>query len=92
MCYCSDNIMKVKNVDFHNILLDEKSYKYILTYISQKTYMGAKLLHIRFDKADGVYDDDDDDDDDRKFMTKPDIQNYLVLEYIMQFIKGLIIL
>ena len=34
MCYCSDNIMKVKNVDFHNILLDEKSYKYILTYIS----------------------------------------------------------
>ena len=35
--------------------------------------MGAKLLHIRFDKADGVYDDDDDDDDDRKFMLKPDI-------------------
>ena len=33
--------------------------------------MGAKLLHIRFDKADGVYDDDD--DDDRKFMMKPDI-------------------
>ena len=55
--------MRVINIDFDNILLDEKSYKTyenILIYdISHKTLMGAKLLRIWFEKIDGfikIYD------------------------------------
>ena len=57
-CYCFDDVMRVGNINFDNILLDEKSREnsnqYILTYnISYKTFMGVKTLCIRFDKIDG---------------------------------------
>ena len=59
-CYYFNDIIKIEGFDFHNILLDEKLYEYILTYdISCKTLIGAKPLRIRFDKVDGfirVYD------------------------------------
>ena len=41
--------------DFHidNILIDENSHENVLIYeISNKTLIGAKSLHIRFDKID----------------------------------------
>ena len=45
--------MKVIDIDFYNILLDEKSYKNILIYnISHKTFMGEKPLSIWSDKID----------------------------------------
>ena len=46
----------IKNEDFilDNVLIDEKSYKYILVYnILNKTLIDAKPLHIKFDKIDG---------------------------------------
>ena len=57
-CYYLDDPMKVVDINFDNILLDEKSYKNsyenILIYdISYKTFMGEKRLRIRFDKVDG---------------------------------------
>ena len=62
-CYYFDDIMKVIDADFDNILLDKKSYKTykdILIYdISYKTFMGAKPLRIRFYEIDGfikIYD------------------------------------
>ena len=46
--------MRVWDIDSDNIL-DELSYENTLIYnISYKTFMGAKSLHIRFDKVDGV--------------------------------------
>ena len=61
MCYYSDDIIKIEDFDFDNILTDEKSYKNILTYnISYKSLIDSnKPLPIRFDKTDGfikVYD------------------------------------
>ena len=61
MCYYSDDIIKIEDFDFDNILTDEKSYKNILTYnISYKSLIDSnKPLSIRFDKTDGfikVYD------------------------------------
>ena len=57
MCYYFDDIMRVIDIYFNNILLDEKSYKKkfenILVYdITYKTFMGKKSLPIRFDKID----------------------------------------
>ena len=57
-CYYFYDIMRVTDIDFNNILLDEKSYKKffenILLYdISYKTFMGKKTLRIQFDKIDG---------------------------------------
>ena len=47
--------MIVEDIDFDNILYDGKSYENILNCdISYKTFMGAKPLHIRFDKVDGI--------------------------------------
>ena len=49
-----DDIIKIKDFDFDNILLDEKSYENILIHdISYKTMIGVKTLHIRFDKVHG---------------------------------------
>ena len=52
--------IKIEEFDFDNILLDETSHENILIYdFLYKTLIGAKLLHIRFDKVDGfirVYD------------------------------------
>ena len=58
--YYSDDIIKTKEFDFDNILSDEKPHKKFLIYnTSYKTLIGAKPLHIRFDKVAGfirVYD------------------------------------
>ena len=49
-----DEIIKFKDFDIDNILIDEKSYENISVYtISYKTFIGAKLLRIRFDKVNG---------------------------------------
>ena len=55
--------MRVKDIDFYNILLEEKSFKAsknILIYeVSYKTFLSAKALHIRLKKLDGfikIYD------------------------------------
>ena len=54
-CYYFDDIMKVEDNDFDNILLDEETYENILIYdISYKTFTGPKPLRITFDKVDGV--------------------------------------
>ena len=46
--------MKVRDIDFGNILLDVKMYKNTLIYhISYKTFMGSKPLCTWFDKRDG---------------------------------------
>ena len=46
-CYCFDDIMTVIDIDFNNILLNEKSYKNLLIYnISYKTVMDEKSLRI----------------------------------------------
>ena len=48
--------MGVVDIDF-DILLDKKSYKtyenILIYYVSYKTFMGAKPLHMRFDEIDG---------------------------------------
>ena len=47
--------MKVEDIDFDNILLDQNSYERILIYdISYKIFMGAKPSRLRIDRADGV--------------------------------------
>ena len=58
--YFNDKI-KVKDFDYDDCLLDEKSYEKILFYnISYRTLIGAKPLLIRLDIVDGfirVYDE-----------------------------------
>ena len=50
--YYFDDIIKLKDFDHNNILIDKKSCKKILAYnISYKTLMGAKPMCIRFDKV-----------------------------------------
>ena len=60
MCYCFDDIIKIEDFNFDNILIDEKSYKNILVYkFSYKTLIDAKPLCITFNRIDGyitVYD------------------------------------
>ena len=55
-----DDIMKVIDIDFSDILLIEKSYESAFIYgISYKTFMGAKPLYIWFEKINGfskIYD------------------------------------
>ena len=59
--YYFDDIIKLKDFNFDNISLDEKSYANISIYdISYKTLIGGKSLHIRFHKIDRfiiVYDE-----------------------------------
>ena len=51
MLHYYEGIIKFKYFDFDNILLCEKSYENILVYrISHKTLIGAKPLHISFNK------------------------------------------
>ena len=46
-CYYFDDTMRVIDIDFKDILLDEKSYENILIHdILYKTFMGAKPLRI----------------------------------------------
>ena len=82
MCCYFDDIMRVLNIHFSDILLDKKSYENILFYnISYKTFMGAKSWRIWFEKIDSL-----------KFMMELDIQCYLILSDMMQFITGIDIL
>ena len=54
MCYCFNNINKIEDFHFDNILIGEKSGKNILVYnISYKTLIDTKPLRLRFDKVDG---------------------------------------
>ena len=59
-CYYFDDIIKIEDFNFGNILIDEKSYENVLVYsILYKTLIGAKPIRIRLDKVDGfvkVYD------------------------------------
>ena len=54
--YYFDDLMRVIEIDFSDILLDEKPYeKYkniFIYYISSKTFMGVKPLRIWFKKVD----------------------------------------
>ena len=53
-CYYFDDIIRDFDINFDNILLDEKIYENILIYdISYKTSPGPKLLCIRFYKING---------------------------------------
>ena len=53
-CYYFDDIIEDININFSDILLDEKIYENISVYeISCKTSTGPKTLRIRFDKIDG---------------------------------------
>ena len=62
ICTCDhfDEIMRVVDINFYKILLEEKSYKFFLIYnISYKTYTGSKPLGIWLDNIDGfikIYD------------------------------------
>ena len=52
MCHYFEDIIKIEDFDFDNILLNEKSYKNILVYdISYKSLIGAKKLRIWFNKV-----------------------------------------
>ena len=54
-CCYFENIKKFEDIDFHNILLDKKSYENILIYgISCKMFMGVKPSFIKFDEGYGV--------------------------------------
>ena len=58
-CYYFDDIIKIEDLNLHNILIDEKSYKNISFYNISYNLIDAKPLRIRFDKVDGfirVYD------------------------------------
>ena len=53
--YYFDDIIKLKDFDLDNILIDKKSYENILIYdIPYKTLIGSKPLLVRFDKTDGI--------------------------------------
>ena len=58
--YYFDDIIKIEDFNFGNILIDEKSYENVLVYsILYKILIGAKPIRIRLDKVDGfvkVYD------------------------------------
>ena len=52
-CYYFDDVIKDIDINFSDILLDEKLYQNISAYgISYKTSTGPKPLHIMFDKID----------------------------------------
>ena len=56
-CYYFDDIIKIKDFDFNNILINEKSLEKILVYdVSYKMLMesvNAKPVRIRFSKLNG---------------------------------------
>ena len=56
MCYYFDDTMRVRDIDFGDILLDEKLYKtyknILMDDISCKIFMSLKLLFIRFHEID----------------------------------------
>ena len=59
-CYYFDDMIKIKDFDLDNILIDEKSYENILVYnISFKRLIYSKPLRIGFNKIDGFIKDYD---------------------------------
>ena len=53
-CYYFDDIIKIEDFDFDNIIIDEKLYKKLLVYdTSYKTLFGSEQVHIRFDEVRG---------------------------------------
>ena len=60
-CYYFDDIMRVIEINFSDILLSKKSHKNTLICdVSYKPFMGAKPSCIRFDEIDGfikIYDE-----------------------------------
>ena len=53
-CYYFDDIIRIKDFDLGNIVIDGKSCKNILVYnISQKSLIFVEPLYIRFDKVNG---------------------------------------
>ena len=61
ICNCFDDIIKIEDVDFDNILIEEKSYEIVLVdNIFYKNLIGAKPFPIILDKLQGfirVYDE-----------------------------------
>ena len=59
-CNYFDDIIRLEDFYFDNILINEKSHEKILIYnFSHKTLIGTNSLRIRFDKVDGfirIYD------------------------------------
>ena len=54
-CYYFDDMLKIEDLDFDSILLNEKSDENILIYnISYKTLTGTKPPRMRFDKVHGL--------------------------------------
>ena len=51
-CYYFDATMRVMDIDFSDILLNEKSYENSLIYDILCNFMGAKLLRIWLEKMD----------------------------------------
>ena len=82
-CYYFDDIINLEDLEFDNILLDEKQSENIWVYdISYKILIGAKLRCIRFNKIEG-------------FIRVYDATRYLVLfepENVIPFTTGLNIL
>ena len=60
-CYYFDDIIKLEDIDFDNISIDEKSHENILIYgISYENLIGRRPLRIRFHRIDGfirIYDE-----------------------------------
>ena len=53
-CYCFDDLIKIEDFVFDDILIDKREYKNLLVYkIFCKTLIGAKPMRIRFDKING---------------------------------------
>ena len=53
-CYYFDDIIKLKDFDLNNILIDQNSHENILIYdISYKNLIDPKMLRIIFDKIGG---------------------------------------
>ena len=54
-CYYFDDIIKLGDFDFSDILIDEKSHENnLICYISYKTLIVPKPMRIRFHQIDGV--------------------------------------
>ena len=51
MCYCFDDKIKFEDFELDKTLIDVQTHENVLVYnISYKTLIGAKPIHIRFDR------------------------------------------
>ena len=85
-CYYFDDIIKLNNFDFNNILIGKISHQNILIYqISYKTLIASKPLRIRFDKTDRnfrIY-------DGSKYLVLSDSEKYDAIYNIIRYLIGL---